>query len=395
MKFLIIGEGVEELAWAQALANHSDHQLWAACPGFKEFPELPGGRDLDGALATDGIEAVVVGGEPDLRSEALRRVAAAGFPCICLHPPGPNTDPYYQIALSHQETGAIVVPDIPGRLHPAVSAFTKAVGRGGDLGEFRGIRYEIPVGAGPDDCDLAGHAFPGVVDLVRTLLGEIEAVTATGDPAGDRPSLSLVVQLRAGDSRRGEVRLEGPPSEPAQLILTAADGTLTLEHDAAFLGPSRLVRRSARDGESIIEIPSWDPRDAILETLTAAVAGHDAHPNLLDGTRAMELTEAVARSLHRGRTIDLLYEEMSESGNFKSVMTGVGCGLLLAILILIPTVMTLKSLGFEWATYLLWVIPPILVLFLMLQFLRLGLKRSPSSPQSTTSDVAKGSTIER
>ena len=94
---------------------------------------MPKARDLDDALATAGVEAVVVGGEAEFRAEALRRVAAAGLPAICLHPPGPDSEAYYQVALSHAETGAVLVPDLPLRLHPGVEALRRAM-----QGEERG-----------------------------------------------------------------------------------------------------------------------------------------------------------------------------------------------------------------------------------------------------------------
>src|SRR5262249_10972434 len=163
-------------------------------------------------------------GEPELRAEGLRRVAAVGLPCICLHPPGANADPYYQIALSQQETGALVVPDLPGRLPPAIAAFTKAVGARVGLGEFPAFGLYFSAGAG--ETDLAGKTFSRAVDVVRLLIGEIEAVTATGDPPGDRPTQCLVVQLRAQDGRRGEIRVEASTPEAARLVLSAAGGTL-------------------------------------------------------------------------------------------------------------------------------------------------------------------------
>src|SRR4051794_5355157 len=98
MNFLILGDGAEEHAWARRIAEDDEHRLWAAYPGFEEWDDLPEARDLDDALATAGIEAVVVGGEPEFRAEALRRVAAAGLPAICLHPPGPDSEAYYQVA---------------------------------------------------------------------------------------------------------------------------------------------------------------------------------------------------------------------------------------------------------------------------------------------------------
>ena len=118
MNILILGDGPEELAWARALVDDPSHRMAAACPGFKSHPELPGGLDLDAALALNGLDAVIVGGDVNLRAEGLRRAASMGLRSLVLHPPGPNADPYYQVAMSRQETGAIVVPDLPARLHP-------------------------------------------------------------------------------------------------------------------------------------------------------------------------------------------------------------------------------------------------------------------------------------
>ena len=50
----------------------------------------------------------------------------------------------------------------------------------------------------------------------------------------------------------------------------------------------------------------------------------------------MELSEAVVRSLRRGRTIDLHYEAISEEASFKSIMTSTGCVLLLGVLLSSP-----------------------------------------------------------
>jgi myo-inositol 2-dehydrogenase/D-chiro-inositol 1-dehydrogenase len=371
MKVLILGDGAEEEAWARALVDHSEHQLWAACPGFKAFPDLPGGHDLDAALATPGVEAVIVGGPSELRAEGLRRAAGAGLPVLALHPPGPNADPYYQIALSHQETGAVVVPDLPGRLHPGTEVIVEGLRRG-SVGTLREVRYEVPTGSHDDD--LAGVLFPRVVDVARRLIGEIATTTATGDPPGTRPSRRLVVQLRGQHGAVAEIRLVADSHEPARLLIAGSEGSIVLEHDPSFLGPSRLVRRP-RDGPEAEEIiAAWDPRAAVLRVLGDAVAGRAVHPDLIDGTRAMEVAEATVSSLRRGRTVDMFYEEMSEAGNFKSVMTGLGCGLLVAGLLLTCVALAAVAFGYRWAIYLAWAIPPLLFVFLVLQLLRFAIR---------------------
>jgi myo-inositol 2-dehydrogenase/D-chiro-inositol 1-dehydrogenase len=372
MNILILGDGPDEQAWARHLAIDPGHRLWAAYPALKAYPTLPGGRDLDDALATAGVEAVIVGGEPDFRAEALRRVAAAGLPALCLHPPGLNADPYYQIALSHQETGAIVVPGMPSRLHPGVEPIREALSRG-TLGAYREVRYEMPVG--PADGELALGPFARIVDVVRHVVGEIESVTGTGDPPGGPPTESLVVQLRGPAGRRAEVRLATALDEPARLVAVGEQGSIALEHQSGLAGPSRLIYKAAGEAEVVRELEPWDAKAAILGVLDLAVRGGEAHPDLRDGTRAMELAEATVRSLRRGRTIDLVYEEMSEAGNFKSVMTGVGCGLLVLLLFVVPLALAGPALGVAWLVYVAWVIPPVLVGFLILQLLRLAIRK--------------------
>ena len=68
------------------------------------------------------------------------------------------------------------------------------------------------------------------------LLGEIEALPATGDPPGEHPDLELVVQLRAADAGRAELRLWAAPDEPWRLSLLGAAGSMTLEFDPDLTG---------------------------------------------------------------------------------------------------------------------------------------------------------------
>lgn len=374
MNFLIIGDGPEEHAWAAFLAGCPEHRLVAAYPGLKPFPNLPGRQSLDDGLALAEMEAVIVGGDPELRAEALRRVAGGGWPVIALHPPGPNADPYYHVALSRQETGAVVVPDLPERRHPGVQMIAAAVAKG-LAGDYRELRYELPIRNGGGS--LVTVRFARAVDVIRAVIGEIEAVTATGDPPGIDPTLGLVVQLRGSADRRAEVRFtSGPEGTPSCLILSGSNGSIRFEHDLDTTGAPRLIRRIGGE-ESTTETPLFDPHRAVVIALDELRSGHPAHPDLLDGTRAMELAEAAERSLKRGRTIDLAYEEFSEEGSFKSVMTGMGCGLLVVAILILPVALAGPALGLNWTIYLAWLIPPALVVFALLQLLRFALSKKP------------------
>jgi myo-inositol 2-dehydrogenase/D-chiro-inositol 1-dehydrogenase len=377
MNFLVLGDGPEELAWARAIAADPAHRLLAAYPGFAEFPDLKHPADFDDALAQAQLEAVVVGGTIASRGESLRRVAAVGLPAICLHPPGDDSEAYYQVALSREETGAVVIPDLPGRLHPGLDLLRDELEHP-ELGGFRGLTVQCS--APPEAGDLTRHVLPRLVDPVRALLGEIDAVTATGDPPGPRPTESLIVQLRGPEARRAEVRIERghDPDEPERIALSAAGGSLTLEHPPRWDGPARLIRRPISGTESAQVLEPWDPQAAILSVLRDAIARRDrdapTHPDLIDGTRAMELAEATVRSLIRGRTVDLHYEEISEASTFKSVMTSIGCVVFLAILVVLPAALIGPPLGFPGTLYVAYAIPPILVLYILVQFFRLGLR---------------------
>ena len=101
----------------------------------------------------------------------------------------------------------------------------------------------------------------------------------------------------------------------------------------------------------------------------------------------MELAEATVRSLRRGRTVDLHYEPISEESNFKSVMTSTGCMILMGALVAVLFALSGPPLGFYWTIYIAYLIPPILVIFMIMQTLRFAVRKPDSSekaPQQTT-----------
>ena len=386
MNVLILGNGSEERAWAEWFLSDREHRLIAVFPGFSgSLPaDIPVARDLDDALARVGIDVVIVGGPIEERGEPLRRAAAEGLAIICLHPPGADSEAYYQVALSRSETGAVIVPDLPLRLHPGVDALRQAI-ESGELGALRGLRFEFP--SSDEGIDLARVVVPRAVDAVRALIGEIEALTATGDPPGEHPDIELVVQLRATGARRAELRAWSGFGEPARLTLAAANGSLTFEFDRSLRQSCRLVRRLAGQQELATELDPWDRHEAIFAILSESCRRRGAadlpSPNLHDGTRAMELAEATARSLRRGRTVDLHYEPISEEATFKSVMTSTGCMILLGALVAVLFALSGPPLGFNWTIYIAYLIPPVLVVFVVLQTLRFAAKKPDPSSEAT------------
>ncbi len=384
MNVLILGNGAEEQAWARWLLAHAEHRLDAAFPGFADpaLAGIPAPRDLDDALARAGVQVVIVGGSIESRGESLRRAAAEGLAIICLHPPDSDSEAYYQVVLSRDETGAVIVPDLPLRLHPGVTIVRQALASG-ELGTFRGLRLQAPCA---ERQSLVRETMARSVDVIRSLLGEIEALTATGDPPGLDPDLELVVQLRAADTRRAELRAWCGPSEPDRLTLQGADGSLTLEFDQTLEHPARLIRRESGQPETTNTLDPWDPHGAIFSVLMASRGRRTTElpsPNLHDGTRSMELVEATVRSLRRGRTVDLHYEPISEEATFKSLMTSTGCMILIGSFCALLFALAGPPLGLHWTIYIAYLIPPILAIFAVMQVFRLGI-RKPREPEEVS-----------
>ena len=102
----------------------------------------------------------------------------------------------------------------------------------------------------------------------------------------------------------------------------------------------------------------------------------------------MELAEATVRSLRRGRTVDLYYEPITEEAGFKSVMTSTGCLILLGALCTLPLALAGPALGFNGTIFIAYLIPPILVIFVVLQILRFAV-RTPNAAEEVPPGVEK------
>ena len=98
-----------------------------------------------------------------------------------------------------------------------------------------------------------------------------------------------------------------------------------------------------------------------------------------DAARAIELAETVPRSLARGRAIDLHQEEFSELGTFRGTMASLGCGLVLAALLVLVLATLVggiaREAGWAWGEQIAgiwpWVVLSVMSLFLALQVLPL------------------------
>lgn len=380
MNILVIGDDPATQTYVRELLRDTRHRIVMTHP---PMDSLPGETDLETALAAPGIDAALIGGPLELRGEWLRRCAAQGWVCLCLNPPGINTDPYYQVALSNHEFRAVILPDLSLRFHPGIQKIANLTANQKSGGSIRSIVLELDYAEKSEN--LAFEPFPLWVDAVRSLIGDIENITAMGFPAGLQPTERFTAQLRGSGEKRAEITIRtGFETNRAKVVVTTEQQVFTLEFDPESdqAGSLHCASLSNSGASSPLNEPEhedlgqWNRHRLMIDVWTQVSQNRDLNvkPSLLDGMRSMEVAEGAVRSLRRGRAIDLYYEEVSEANNFKTIMTSVGCMMVVGVLMALPLILAGPALGLPFTLYLGYLIPIIMAGFALLQLLRLVIR---------------------
>jgi predicted dehydrogenase len=345
MRFAILGNHPDGLAMAAALVASGRHE--------QTTRQI---SDVEEVLADPDVEAVIVAGDASVRPVQLRRALQSERHVLCVYPPDQTPDIAYEADMIRQDTGRVLMPLLPGSTHPAVRRLAEFIRPTGPVGAFRLLEMER---VAPHPAD-GKPTFPGW-DLLRALGGEIAEVS--GFAASEHAEAEDMV-LASGRFERGGLFhvtfLPDRPNAPGQLAVVGDGGRADLVFPAGWQGPAFLDWRD-ESGEFHEEAwDAWDPWPVLVERFETAVAAKT--PTWLDAVRGAELDDAVRRSIERRRTSVLEYQEASEETGFKGTMTLVGCGLIWAIILLVVLSFWFPKIG--------WLIMPLLVIFLGMQFLR-------------------------
>lgn len=331
----------------------------------------------------------------DRRADIVRKLVQAGRPLVLSQPLELSMLFAYELDMIRRDSGAVLVPILPDRLHPFVARLRNW------------IEIRLP-SAGVETINLERRlverskgevlrAFCRDSDLIRVLAGAPTRLSTLGAPEGDAAWSTLAVGLTCPS--RPPVRWQVVRADAPGLTITvvATDGTVRVEIPAEDAGAE--ARQTADDGWRWIgpegmERAPLERGAAILGVLRDALAarqgtGDPPAASWDDAARGVELAETVPRSLAKGRGIDLHQEEFTEIGTFKGTMASLGCGIVLLALAVIVAATLLggiaRQTGWEFGERLagLW---PMLVLvamglFLLLQFLP-ALIAPPSRPSS-------------
>jgi predicted dehydrogenase len=318
---------------------------------------LPGGDgprldSWDPLLEASVCDVVLVGGDgwDASRAEAVRTLVQAGRPLLLAQPLELSMLWAYELDMIRRDTGAELIPCLPDRLHPFVARLrtkieTALAGAGGN-GAAETLAFERRMRDRSKTAVLAQLARDA--DLVRTIVGDPAKLSTLGaaDPDNAWGTLAVGFTGPALVPVRWQVAPAGDPG--LTLRLQCAKGSIVVDvpDDSA-----RPWTWSGDGGESA----SFDRGAAMLAVLDARLgsgppAAADQAATWIDAARAIELAETVPRSLARGRAIDLHREEFTELGTFRGTMASLGCGLVLAALlvVILATLVAGVAREFDW-----------------------------------------------
>lgn len=378
MNFLSVGDDPltrRFLREAMARGHHLSGQLAAGAPQATEdlWDETVVNFDtLEAAANLPDLQAAVVGGKLESRAEQLRQIIKQEpIDLVIATPLGTKLDIYYELSMVLDENKLKIYPLLVDRMHPALEQIESLLDTF-PRPDIQWIEWKLPLREIPAESETGPKSTKGLLRFLegwtwlRRLGGEIANVSATGsDAEGKGPAGGpVVVSGRFENALLFNCRYL-PNFTRAELTVETTAYTLVCELPTGFEGKA-VIRQRKPDGESTWEI---DPTQEMIhehegeenksrplndwlacrwvdEWETPPPAGYE-RASWIDATRQIELAEAVDRSLQKGRTIDMRYDDVSEEASFKSIMTLTGCALFIAALVVLIVAASLISVGIE------------------------------------------------
>ena len=316
MNFAVLGSAPLALELSRQLASAGEDRVVAVSDDPAEILACPEMDVL--VLATSAAEALSVAERLSERTSLIvvpdRRQGSAFA---------------YSLVLHDQDGRTVLMPAFAARFDSRLRQLREAL-RLGTLGRLISARFERVSAAGSSVGDTlfpaeeAERAILADVDALRFLLGEFNKVSAVsagagGGAGGGLASLTVTFGSAAGQDvlwtfRRGD-------RSGAELAIQLEGGTCVVRW-----GADALVEVQT-PSETLAAPSPAEVAERILAEFRRAHAAPAAprEATWTDYVRAMDLVDAVARSMRRRRTIDLHLEETSERNQFKTQMTAIGC----------------------------------------------------------------------
>ncbi|MEX2114499.1 MAG: hypothetical protein WD845_14995, partial [Pirellulales bacterium] len=384
IRVALLGVDAQTLALARAAEDSRQFELAGACdlescPDagaaaalLASFPRLRQFDAWESLLTGQQADVVIVARSKyeDLRAEQLRKLIQTSVPVMTSHPVQDSMLVYYELDMIRRDTNSLAMPYLPERHHPAVQA-VRAIVAQGDASALGAVEQVIVQRrAVSTDKRTIVAQFARDVDVIRAVAGDMTRLGAMAGTQQPDSYAGLGVQMSGPASVAARWSVDPPQAEPGgQLTVLAAQGKAVIEMRPDGAPWTLELSTGGRTDRQAFE--SWSPAAAALEQLAEALAGAAPQPDWVDASRAVELAETIERSLHKSRTIDLYYEDYTEQGTFKGLMTSIGCGLLIFGLMVMGFVAIGDHLGLPVKKAWAYVLAGGMGIFLLLQLLML------------------------
>ena len=338
--------------------------------------------------------------------DQLRKLTQSAIPLIIIQPCCESIVGF-ELEMIRQDTGGVVMPCIPGRFHPGI-AYLGDVVRGVDgspIGDVEQIVLQRSMSSRQRGAVLS--QLTRDAGLLRALVGDLSRVTATGPNPEDQQLTGLSVSISCGPGIPIRWSVEAGDDE-GQLTVVGSSGRIIfqLADDIA----AWTMTRVSSSGPEAVPLEPYDDASVQLAIFLETIESGSERLTWVDSCRDAEVADSVQYSLKRGRRVDLTTEAPTEEGSFKGVMSVGGCSILLLAmfgLLVFAVVEGFRYTGQRRAweqqrqelakrglppqefvvdrgnlLLRLWPVYP-LILFLLLQLLRLVIKHPSGNPRHT------------
>ena len=276
MKFALVGDHLDGLDFARALAANGRHELavYSGSQLGSESLQRAGltprrAGDLEEVLADPSIEGVIVAGSKSARGQMLRRAVQSERHVLSVHPADPKPDLAFETAMIQADTGYIVLPLLPEAFHPGVARFAQLM-RERNAGVIEVRRSSCDDFWLDFEGDDARPGLPGW-DVLRRIGGEVAelyGLAAEEEPSRGRP---LVVAGKFVDGRLFHATYLANQAENFWRIAVVGGRPLALVFAQGWPGPATLTHEDdtgALRTESWPALPPWSP---LIDALDAAI----------------------------------------------------------------------------------------------------------------------------
>lgn len=350
MRLALLCDDPAMVPWLDAMASHSTHEVVAAAVVSSLGTELLRGRTgirltdrWEDLLIARDIDAILVGGHEPVVLEAIKQLATAGHAILFLPEAAQGSTFLYELSLIRDDNRVNLFPVLWHRHDPALVRL-RALLRAGSLGAVKLIQLERTFCRPPGMESLPQAIIDFVllpdIDLLRWLGGDYNQVTALRTGAANEAVLMQTVTLAGRDLPEATWHMQATTGASFSVLTVHAERGRTV---ANLEGPTFEWTLIEPSGTKVIGNRVTAARERLdeIEPLLSQGDPPAAWPELL---KVFETLDATQRSVKRRRTIELHFEPMSERATFKTQMTAMGCGVLVATLLLALVYLAIASL---------------------------------------------------